>query len=467
MTTSTHARVTRVGGGSWPRAAARAMALAGVAVATLGHPAIVGADTPARRHVEALSTDRLEGRLTGSAGAHLAADYIVEQLIAIGARPLPGQEDFRLPFEFTAGIDDTGSTLQLDHASGEPGRAWQRAEAVQALPFSDAAQVSGPVVFAGYGLTVPGTQGFAYDSYMGLDVEDKIVVVLRYFPEDVDQETRAVLARYSGLRYKALAARERGARALLVVAGPRSPNAGETIPLTFDSASSSSGIVAASIGGDVAEALFGSRAEDAATLDEVQASLDTGNPHVTGFEIPGVEATVDIRLERQRRTAYNVAGYLPGEATAGATTHDRQYVMLGAHYDHLGHGTQGSSLARDAEHGRIHNGADDNASGVAAVLAAGAQLASVDRRRDVVFALWSGEELGLLGSAAFVQHPPLPITACTAYLNFDMVGRMRDNRLTLQAVGTSPIWPRLVEQVNVPIGFDIQIQPDPDRKSVV
>ena len=106
------------------------------------------------------------------------------------------------------------------------------------------------MVFAGYGIVVPDSQDFGYDSYAALDVKDKVVVVLRYFPEDADQKTRGILARYSGERYKAMAARQRGAKALLVVAGPRSPNAGELIPMTFDTALAGSGIVAASISGE-------------------------------------------------------------------------------------------------------------------------------------------------------------------------------------------------------------------------
>ena len=141
------------------------------------------------------------------------------------------------------------------------------------------------MVFAGYGIVVPESQNFGYDSYATLDVKDKIVVVLRYFPEDADQQTRAILARYSDLRYKAMAARQRGARALLVVTGPRSPNAGELVPMTFDTALAGSGIPAASVSGAVADALFAARRSRCAT---VQQELDSGNPHVAGFELPGV-----------------------------------------------------------------------------------------------------------------------------------------------------------------------------------
>src|SRR5205814_5078067 len=113
---------------------------------------------------------------------------------------------------------------------GEPSRSFMQRSDVQALSFSDNGDVTGPVVFAGYGIVVPEAQNFGYDSYATLDVKDKVVLVLRYFPEDADVPTKQILARYADLRYKAMAARQRGAKALLVVTGPHSPNAGETIP---------------------------------------------------------------------------------------------------------------------------------------------------------------------------------------------------------------------------------------------
>src|SRR4029079_19389314 len=202
-----------------------------------------------RPHVETLASPRLEGRLAGSNGERLASDYLVAELQKIGARPLPGQKDFRLPFEFTAGTKDGGSRIAVVsvHSAGATGPWFEGQTEVRALSFSDNAEVTGDVVFAGYGIVVPATQGFGYDSYATLDVQDKVVLVLRYFPEDADQKTRAVLARYADLRYKALAARQRGAKAMIVVTGPRSPNAGETVPMSFDTALSGSGIVAASI----------------------------------------------------------------------------------------------------------------------------------------------------------------------------------------------------------------------------
>ena len=404
-----------------------------------------------KKHVTILASDDMDGRLTGTDGAHKAADYIIQELERLGASTLPGQSSYRIPFEFTAGVQDTGSLLSVDEWSAP-------SDSVRGLSFSDVGEADGPVVFAGYGITVPESQDFGYDSYFGLDVEDKIVLVLRYFPEDASADVRSVLARYSGLRYKALNARERGAKGLLLVTGPRSPNAGELAPLRFDTAASSSGIVAASITGDLAERLF--EHVEGKTLEQAQEDLDSANPHVSGFEIPDVNLRVAVQLEREMGTGYNVVGYFPANADGSAAFADR-FVLMGAHYDHLGAGRQGNSLAGKDEAGQVHGGADDNASGVAAVLGAAEWLKKRNRRSHVAFAFWSGEELGLLGSGSFVAADAIDSEKLAAYVNFDMVGRMRENKLVLQAVGTSDVWPRLIEQTNVPVGFDVQMNEDP------
>ena len=428
---------------------------------SLGVPGLAAGQEPAsldtRAIVEYLADDELEGRLTGSAGIRMAADYIVEQLEAIGAEPLPGVGGFRQAFSYTAGVTDTGTSLRIEGTDGTRMTVSSNEEStasLRALSFSDTGRAEGQLVFAGYGLSVPETDDFGYDSYATLDVTDKIVVVFRYFPEDTEGELRATLARYAGLRYKALAARERGAAGLIVVTGPRSPNAGTLVPLTFDTAVSDSGIVAATVNGELGAAIIESAGE---SIEVVQASLDTANPHVTGFDLP-LEGVIDAKLERREATGYNVIGYLP---PTGAGSLDEPYVLLGAHYDHLGRGRGGDSLARGDEAGQIHNGADDNASGVAAVLSIGDRLAAAERGRGVILAFWSGEELGLLGSADFVEQAPVPMERIAAYLNFDMVGRLQDDPLNLQAVGSSSIWTDLAEELNEPIGLDLTFVADP------
>ncbi len=414
-----------------------------------------GAASQTRAHVEVLASERFAGREAGSDGERLAAEYLAAQLARLGARPLPGRPDMFVPFEFTAGSRDGGSQVIVTAGPAAP-QAFTSTPDVQALSFSDDAEVSGPVVFAGYGIVVPEAQNFGYDSYAGLDVDDKVVVVLRYFPEDADQNTRAILARYSDLRYKAMAARQRGAKALLVITGPRSPNAGQTVPMTFDTALAGSGIAAASVGGDVAIALFrGTR-----PLPEVQQELDTGNPHVSGFDLAGVTVALKTVIVREKQTGRNVVAHLP--ATGAVTGIEKPWVAVGAHFDHLGDGRNGNSLASAADSGKPHVGADDNASGTAAVLAIAETLGRhPGRRRHVLITFWSAEEIGLVGSNAFVNAPPVPIDRIAAYLNFDMVGRMQDNKLAVQATGTSPLWGSILERANVAAGFDLVLQPDP------
>jgi hypothetical protein len=421
-----------------------------IAGVTLPVAAQVVTGSQTRVHVEILASEKFGGRDAGSEGERLAADYIASQLARLGALPLPGRSDMFQPFEFTAGSRDGGSRLTI------PGGGDVTPNDVRALSFSDDGTVDGEVVFAGYGIVVPETQKFGYDSYAGLDVKDKIVLVLRYSPEDADPDTRAILARYSDLRYKAMLARQRGARALLVVAGPRSANAGELVPMTFDTAIAGSGLPAASITGRVASALF-RRAPAGQSLDRVQRELDSGNPHVAGFPL-GAQVSLTTKLIRQKKSGRNVLAYLPATTSAPA----KPWVVVGAHYDHLGAGTGGNSLAMGAESGRTHVGADDNASGTAAVMALAQTLAKQpQRRRHVLIALWSAEEIGLIGSKEFVTAPPMPLDQIAAYINFDMVGRMTNNKLAAQATGTSPVWGSLIERANVRAGFDVAMQPDP------
>ncbi|MCC6989308.1 MAG: M28 family peptidase, partial [Acidobacteria bacterium] len=309
------------------------------------------------------------------------------------------------------------------------------------------------------GIVVPDSQGFAYDSYATLDVKDKVVVVLRYFPEAAEAKTKGILSRYSDLRYKAMAARQHGAKAILIVGGPNSPNAGEVIPMTFDTALAGSGIAAASISGAVADAMFRTLGDPAKTLKAAQTSLDDANPHAAGFALPDVTVSLHTDVVREKRTGNNIVAYLP--ATGSTTGVQKPWVAVGAHYDPLGHGETGGSLAEKADAGKIHHGADDNASGTAAVLSVGELLAGQPRKRNVLLQFWSGEELGLIGSNAYVNAPLVPLDQLAAYVNFDMVGRMQDNKLTVQAVGSSPGWKPLIERANVAAGFELVLQDDP------
>jgi hypothetical protein len=230
--------------------------------------------------------------------------------------------------------------------------------------------------------------------------------------------------------------------------------------MAFDTAIAGSGILAASITGRMADTIVRRGATAPRRLADIQQEFDSGNPHVAGFTVPGVQVTLQTRVVRERKTARNVVAYLP--ATQPTQGVQKPWIVVGAHYDHLGRGTGGNSLASRDEAGRAHVGADDNASGTAAVIALAEALArQPQRRRNMLIALWSAEEIGLIGSNMFVTTPPVPIDQIAAYVNFDMVGRMQNNRLAAQATGSSPVWASLIERANVRAGFDIAIQPDP------
>lgn len=448
--------------------------------ASPGKPGSAAADSPGvtqaelRALVDSLTSESMDGRLTGTPGEHAAAALIEGEFQRIGLRPVPGWDSLRHEFSFTAGVrpgSDSAMSLTSIEANPHTPLADRLARAAapeslapeedfMPLSISDEGTTSGLVAFAGYGLVVPDGPGAPlYDSYADLDVRGRIVVILRYVPEAVAPDLRQVYNRYAGLRYKALQARERGAAGLLVVTGPNSPGSGDLVPLSLDFGGVSSGLLAASITTETADRLLGGSGKALAAL---QTELD-GGQKVSGFALEDAFVEMTIDLEKETRTGTNIIGYLPADPGAATPHGDEEFVILGAHFDHLGRGQSGASLARKGEEQGIHYGADDNASGVAALIEIAERMASQSslRRRGVVFAAWSGEELGLLGSTRFTEQSPIAASRFAAYLNMDMVGRVRDNQLAVQGIGSSSAWPALIERHNVSAGFSLALSEDP------
>lgn len=438
------------------------------------------------RHVDYLCRPELGGRLTGTQGEQLATAYVASYLESIGLEPAgtharPGAPDsdprrsgsigsdsagrYFYPFPYTAGVDVL-PTNELRSAD----RTWRLEQDWRPLVFSQSVRIEPTeVVFAGYGIVAPADQGFPeYDSYVHLDVENKWVMVLRQMPSDVSPERRQHLARHSSLRYKAMAARDRGAKGIIVVSGPKSGVRQQLVPLQTDGSLSGSSIAAISVTDEVAEKWF-EKAEE--KLADLQTELDRGEM-MMGFALPDVNVQATIDLQQVKRHGTNVLALL----RAGDKPSDSM-VIVGAHIDHLGTGASGSSLAQEEERQGVHRGADDNASGVAAMLEIAQSLAlqkkqgKLQLQHDVLFAAWSGEEMGLLGSGYFVDHfheiyPDLPkgesnqlyptVVAC---LNLDMVGRLRE-QLVLQGIGSSPFWKGEIERRNAVMGLPITLQND-------
>ena len=418
--------------------------------------------TRIQEHVEFLADDSLEGRMTGSKGSKLAADYIVQNFTQLNLQPAGEEDGFFQTFEFNAGskviLEENKFHLTRTIEDREENLEFKVEEDFLPFSFSNNGVVEGEVAFVGYGLSESGESG--YNSYAGIDVKDKIVIALRYVPEGVSKERRQQLIRFAGIRYKAIQARENGAKAFLTVSGPNSPNAGKVIPITFDNRSSDCGIVAASISDTVANTILATVGKD---LKEVQSGLDIENPHHVGqFLLPDVRIKIAASLEKVKKSDNNVLAMLPPTHQ----TDENEYIIVGAHYDHIGYGEVGS-MAKGDEKTKIHNGADDNASGTAVVLKL-AEMFTVDRqnqpekfKRGIIFALWSGEELGLIGSTHYVNKPTIPLENAAGYINFDMVGRLRDNKLILHGIGSSPVWTKYIEKRNVLVGLNLNLVNDP------
>jgi len=420
----------------------------------------------ARLHVERLASEEMEGRQTGTPGEAMATAYVAEVFEALGLAPEGDDGGYFQAFAFTSGVSLGGANvLSLQDAEGEtvePGleldRDWRP------MAFSKVGSVGfAPLVFAGYGVVAPadGDQK-DYDSYDDIDVTDKWAVVLRYLPEDITPERRQHLARYASLRFKAMHARDRGAVGMIVVTGPNAEVKEELVTLEFDASVAGTSIAAASVSNAAAEPWF---AAAGTTLAEAQTALD-GGEEVEGFELGGFAAGSHFELSFDEGAGRNVLGRLQlGD------TPSEEVVVVGAHVDHLGRGEGGDSLARSDEEGMIHYGADDNASGVAGMIeiaqwldaqAEAGELAEL--KRDVVFAAWSGEEMGLLGASHYVKQlqdgdadPIYPEVA--AYLNMDMIGRL-DEQVVLQGVASSPFWATEIEKRNVVVGLPVSLGED-------
>jgi Tol biopolymer transport system component len=427
-----------------------------------------------RLHVTYLASDELDGRLTGTPGEILATQYVADAFKQFGLMPYGDEEGWFDGFEFTAGVAlGEGNSLTLESDGKKDG--FKVDQDWKPLSFSQTGDVTpASIVFAGYGIETPdeatdkdGKKLETYSSYAHLDVKDKWVLVLRYLPEGISQDRRNELTRYASLRHKALTARQKGARGILVASGPNSKVVDQLAPLSFDASLASSGIAAISITDRVADKLLASAGKN---LKSLQDKLDTGDL-LGGIDCTGLKVGAKIVIQQERKKGRNVLGVLP--AHSNPDPHVAPIIVC-AHVDHLGSKGGSNSRAKGDDLNQIHHGADDNASGVAGVLEIAQWLADQKKQgkvkltRDVIFAAWSGEELGLLGSNHYVEtlakmikgDPNAKLTGMmAACLNMDMIGRF-SKTLVLQGVGSSSWWLKEIEKRNAPIGLPVTTQND-------
>jgi Zn-dependent M28 family amino/carboxypeptidase len=392
-----------------------------------------------QQHVSYLASDALNGRRTGTPGADDAARYIAGEFSRLGLRagnegPARRRRDmmaqYLQSFPYIAGVElGQGNSLAFGSEKLQPSIDWSP------LAFSANGKAEGGVVFVGYGITAAELN---YNDYAGLDTTGKIAVALQGTPDG--DNPHGQFFKFEAVRWKAIAAQTAGAKALVVIARDEDFKNDRLSRLVYDNTAGVAEIPVVVISRQAADKLFVLSNTSLSQLEQAVTAKTAGtNRLLTG----DVSLTTDVT--RKEVPAYNVVGILEGSDPVLKN----EYVVIGAHYDHLGRGGEGSgSLAPRS--GEIHHGADDNASGTAGMIEL-ARVFSAQKprlKRTLVFIGFGGEEEGLLGSNYFVNHPLVPLANTVAMINMDMIGRMKDRKLSVGGIGTAQEWRELVRQAN-------------------
>lgn len=410
--------------------------------------------------IQYLASEKMAGRGTGTPEEKIYTAKIAELFKDFGLSPVG--DDYLGKFSFTSGVK-LGEKGSLQIQVGSASLSYKPGDDYMPASFSRVGETAATgVVFGGYGIKAPATDTQSvFDSYKDLDVKGKWVLVFRDIPEGITNAERIHLNLYSRLQYKAMSAKQQGAVGLLVVTGPNSMSQQKVAKLKYDSRldgqAGDAEIPVLSVSDSLAEKLL---APSGRSLKQWQDVLDKGTIQNTPLKEVTVASVVDLLTEKS--TGSNVVGALQ---VPGA----RETLVIGAHGDHLGVGLAGASLAQGNEMGKVHYGADDNASGVAAVLEL-AQRWSVEYKagrlplkQNVIFAVWSGEELGLLGSNAFMKSfadQKNQREKISAYLNMDMIGRLQE-KLVIQGVGSAKQWSPMLERLAVKTPMALSLVADP------
>ncbi len=435
------AGVTRAGGAARPEEAVRALGESPVAALF----DVLGPDAKAfNAHVITLSNPFFEGRAPGSRGNVLAAEYIESYFKLFELRPAFDTEvtaadgtpvitrgaSFRQQFSM-------GSELTVDRQSlSVGGRDLKEGTDFTVLGYSGDGKVSAPIVFVGYSLK-RGMDG--YVSYPdGTDLTGRIALVLRFEPMTEAGKSRWASDGWSpsaALEAKISAAAARGAAAVILVNPPGAddPRA-TTLATTRDTnGDGQKKVPVLMMSTDRAEELVRAADPQGRSLMDLRVMADAAGAVI---DLPGATVAIETRLTRTPILTENVGAVLPGRGSLRD-----QYLIIGAHFDHVGFGPAG---AQPTNYGKLHPGADDNASGTSGLLVLADKLARAylelpegASARSIMFVAFSGEESGLIGSRHFVRNPPIKPEQMYLMVNMDMIGRLRNDQLEVGGVGTA------------------------------
>ena len=374
-------------------------------------------------HIDYLASDQLTGRGVGTEGIEQAAAYIAERFAAIGIEPMGDHGSYFQTYDmtlhreltdearFTFGASTTPPVLHTDFVP---------------MGFSSNDDFDGEVVFCGYGIE---REEKGHDDFVHLDVEGKVALILRGEPVSWSDED-GFPTRHASLRNKIYNAKDRGAVAVLIVNQP--PEEGETDKLDpfRGSGSDDFGLPVFQVSRKAAEEQLAAAKMD--SLAALQENLDASSRG--SGTLRGVRASGRAGFKIRTAPTSNVVGIWRGEGPLAG-----EYVVVGAHYDHLGirvpmmRRFKGGKSVLETQEPQIHNGADDNASGTSAVIEIARLFAHAERpKRSIIFITFTAEESGLLGSKYFMEHPPVAADRIVAMLNMDMVGRMKPGTKEIQ-----------------------------------
>ena len=464
-----------------------------------------------------LADDAREGRGVGTQGLVAAGEYIREQFAAAGLDVTRASGTAFQTFDMVTGAEaGKNNALTLTGADGKP-VTLKRGTDFEVCSFGGAGEFSGQVVFAGYGIDDKDSE---YSDFTGVDVKGHIALIIRRNPQQGNPHSpfagpHGSVSRHAELRTKISHAYSRGATAVLLVNDPYSsrkavtdarerlqkvkdqlaeaadawqadkgddPETATKLKKAFDSAVSryraAKKDAAAGPPDDLMKFGYGGKKEQTEipvvhitqaaanrllepalkkTLVEIETAIDEDLKPQSAL-LAGVSVAGQTDITRNRADVRNVIGVLEGSGPLADET-----IVIGAHSDHVGRGGPDSgSLARGSR--EVHNGADDNASGSAALLELARRFGALAKEkplpRRMVFIAFTAEELGLIGSARYVREPLFPLDKTIAMFNMDMVGRLKDNKLTVFGTGTAPVWKPLIEELGQKYEFQVTQKPD-------
>lgn len=380
-----------------------------------------------KSHTYFLASDSLKGRKPGTPEGEVAASYIRQQFKDYGLTLMAdqGYQTFEVVNNVSAGDDN--SLIIGDYNA-------QLNEDFIPMSFSGNTSLSGDVAFAGYGFDIA-TDTITWNDFDGVDTEDKWVLIFQGDPEP--DKMNSFYIPYAMERSKVVNASDHGAAGVIFVTPPGVEEKDKLPRMFYDKTASSVDIPVLSVTRKVADKILASSGGTVASLEEKL----TANMAPHSFELDTkVSASTEVIMEKA--ITQNVVAMIE-------TPQSDEYIVLGAHYDHLGLGGPGSG-SRMPDTSAYHNGADDNASGVAGIIELAGKLAANQSSSDknIVFIAFAAEEMGLLGSKYFTEHALVPKDQMVAMMNFDMIGRMEmdDRALSVGGVGTAKEFEALLNE---------------------